>query len=152
MAGVDNREFLARQHRPVSARRSGGTHEGALLIGRMAWSLSLRIVNCGWLLPPANLFLFQRSDLVYSNTILTNLSPTPLIRSSDLLLSELKHACASLPQGLRFGVLDFREDDRAIPSQSHCVLTMVFISTGSEKCRYVHRVILTLATLCPRVK
>jgi len=24
-------------------------------------------------------------------------------------------------------------------SKSFCVLTMVFISTGSEKCRYVHR-------------
>lgn len=53
MAGVYSRESLVLQHQPVSARRSEGTHEGALLIGRMAWSLSLRIVNCGWLLPPA---------------------------------------------------------------------------------------------------
>ena len=47
--GDDSRESLAQQHRLVSARRSGGTREGALLIGRMAWSLSLGIVNCGWL-------------------------------------------------------------------------------------------------------
>lgn len=76
MAGVDSRESLALQHRPVSARRSGGTRGGALLIGRMAWSLSLRIVNCGWLPPPANLFLFPKIRSFCILTHLTHLSLT----------------------------------------------------------------------------
>jgi hypothetical protein len=62
--GDDSRESLALQHRLVSARRSEGTREGALLIGRMAWSLSLRIVNCGWL---QFYSFFLRSDLTYFN-------------------------------------------------------------------------------------
>ena len=79
MAGVDSRGSLALQHRPVSARRSGGTREGALLIGRMAWSLLLGIVNCGWLLPPDNLFLFSKiGSYVFLTLFLTHLSPHPM--------------------------------------------------------------------------
>ena len=81
MAGVDSRESLVQRHLLVSARRCGGTHGGALLIGRMAWSLSLRIVNCGWLPPPA-IFIYLLDQIVtlYNPLVITSQHPTsPLL-------------------------------------------------------------------------
>jgi hypothetical protein len=67
--GVDSRESLALPHQPVSARRSEGTHEGALLIGRRAWSLSLggssTVVGCNFILD------LQDQIVSYFNPLIT---------------------------------------------------------------------------------